>query len=122
MLLCWDKVFNVPQGIVDLSGEIELEEESVLYRCPRTGAVVTYFRVKMDRGVSWEAAMHLLAQQPDDGSGFFQAEYRSASGEGEFVLALRKREVCAVAACQKKVKYFHLVRPNTGYHPAETYM
>jgi hypothetical protein len=107
------------QGILDICGQTSLEEESDLYTCPRTGAVAKYYRVSTDRGVSWEQALTHLSQQSDKESGFYQATYQAASKSDLFVLALNKKEIFPVSSMSSK--YYHLVRPNTGFLPLETH-
>ena len=108
------------QGIVDICGATELKEELDLYTCPRTGAVTKYFKVATDRGISWEEATRLLAEQRDSAeSGFYRATYQAAANKEIFVLALRKASLAAASAVSSS--FFHLVRPNTGFSPIETH-
>jgi hypothetical protein len=113
-----DCVF-IYQGILDICGKTSLEEECNLYTCPLTGAVTKYFRVSTDRGVSWDQALALLSEQIDEESGFYQAKYHSASKNELYALALKKKEILPVSTMTSK--YYHLVRPNTGFHPMETH-
>ena len=105
------------QGIVDICGNTKLEEESILYACPRTGAVAKYYRISTDRGVSWLQATQLLSEQDDTESGFY--EYQGAMKKSNFVLALKKRDIFPASSMNSR--YYHIVRPNTGFHPIETH-
>ena len=93
-------------------------EEIDLYTCPRTGAIAKYFKISTDRGISWETATRLLAEQHDEESGFYHATYQAASNKPIYVLALKKSTLAS--ASSMNANFFHLVRPNTGYSPIET--
>jgi hypothetical protein len=104
---------------LDICGKTSLEEECNLYTCPVTGAITKYYRVSTDRGVSWDQALALLSEQIDRESGFYQAKYHSASKNELYALVLKKKEIFPVSTMTSK--YYHLVRPNTGFHPLETH-
>ena len=103
---------------MDLCGEVEVKEEVDLFTCPRTGAVAKYFKFSTDRGISWETATRLLAEQCDEESGFYHATFQAASTRDIYVLALKKSTLAASSSMSSN--FFHLIRPNTGYSPIET--
>lgn len=106
------------EGISDVAGKNKhIKSKELLYECPRTGAVTEHVEILTDRGVSWEEAERLLAEQQaycdehalvDDRSGFYKADGRNE--DFLYFLALRKRQPLGV----KRSPYYIYVRPNTG--------
>lgn len=93
---------------------VSVVHREVLFKDPETGAETTYFRLRVDRGLTWEAASSLYEQHCD---GAPEGFYRDSTGR--VVLAVARASASrasrgADADSDDEERIFDLYRPHSG--------
>eukprot|EP00811_Abedinium_folium_P032213 NODE_5312_length_1785_cov_3.387214.p1 GENE.NODE_5312_length_1785_cov_3.387214~~NODE_5312_length_1785_cov_3.387214.p1 ORF type:complete len:380 (-),score=117.77 NODE_5312_length_1785_cov_3.387214:200-1339(-) len=80
-----------------LHASVEMAESEVLYKDPETGAETTHLCLRVDRAVSWQAALAGKEGGSSDANNFYWHDTRGGSGGGPNIVLAIERPLAKLA-------------------------
>ncbi|XP_071949493.1 uncharacterized protein [Antedon mediterranea] len=95
------------EGLVDIiAPSIQMvEEPTEVFKSAQTNIKTMHYKLRVDRGMSWERAQERLENHSGDNDGFYCSRRRNPHGQFMYLLATQKLN---------STHLFKIARPNTG--------